>query len=324
MHGVVLGKFLPPHQGHLYLVEFAQCFADEVTVVVGSLPAEPIPGELRYQWMKQLFPQLHVVHLTDENPQYPHEHPDFWQIWRASLERVVAKPVDAVFASESYGAPLAAALSATFIPTNALRDTLPVSGTAIRQDPLAHWSYLPLQVKRYFQKRIVIFGPESSGKTTLAGDLARHFQGMVVAEYARTWLAGREDQFTLQDMEMIARGQRASELSLSSLGSPYLFCDTDALTTALWSRQLFDRVPDSVNALAEDNDSHFTLLLQPDLPWEEDPLRFTPHSRQEFFDECRRALEVRGRPYAVITGTGAARLDRAVQAVEALSFALPT
>lgn len=320
MHGVVLGKFLPPHQGHLYLVEFARSFAEEVTVVVGSLPSEPIPGELRYQWMKELFPQLRVVHLTDENPQYPHEHPDFWQIWKESLERIVAKPVDAVFASESYGAPLAEALGARFIPTNALRETVPVSGTAIRQDPPAHWNHLPLPVRRYFQRRIVIFGPESSGKTTLAGQLALHFQGLVVAEYARTWLAGREGGFTLDDMEVIARGQCASELALSRLGSPYLFCDTDSLTTALWCRQLFDQVPESVSALTENDRSHLTLLLQPDLPWQEDPLRFTPHTREQFYQDCLQALERRNRPYTVISGHGHARLQQAVEAVQALSW----
>ena len=80
-HGMVLGKFMPPHRGHIYLCEFARSWSDTLTIVVGSLPDEPIAGALRFEWMRELFPSCRVVHLTDSNPQYPHDHPDFWAIW---------------------------------------------------------------------------------------------------------------------------------------------------------------------------------------------------------------------------------------------------
>lgn len=104
--GLVLGKFMPPHLGHVYLVDFARAYASDITVVVGTLAREPIPGALRFEWMRELAPSANVVHLTDENPQEPHEHPRFWDIWRESLLRVAPKP-DYVFASEMYGARLA-------------------------------------------------------------------------------------------------------------------------------------------------------------------------------------------------------------------------
>src|SRR5687768_9683832 len=77
--GMLLGKFMPPHLGHVYLCEFARSYVRDLTIIVGTLPSEPIPGELRYAWMKELFPDVRVVHLAEELPQYPHEHPDFWQ-----------------------------------------------------------------------------------------------------------------------------------------------------------------------------------------------------------------------------------------------------
>ena len=89
---------MPPHLGHLYLVDFARRYCEDLTVVVGSLAREPIAGELRVAWMRELFPQVRVVHLTDENPQLPHEHPDFWAIWKASLERIVARARGFVYA----------------------------------------------------------------------------------------------------------------------------------------------------------------------------------------------------------------------------------
>src|SRR5687768_3004351 len=87
--GMLLGKFLPPHDGHVYLIEFARNYVAQLTVVVCSLQREPIAGALRYQWVRELFPDVNVVHLTDEIPQKPSEHPDFWQIWRDALMRVL-------------------------------------------------------------------------------------------------------------------------------------------------------------------------------------------------------------------------------------------
>src|SRR3954464_12879435 len=108
--GMLLGKFMPPHLGHVYLVEFAQRFVDHLTVVVCSLPSEPIPGSLRFAWMRELFPAANVVHLTDDLPQEPCQHPDFWQLWHDSLLRVVPGRPDFVFASEDYGWKLAEVL----------------------------------------------------------------------------------------------------------------------------------------------------------------------------------------------------------------------
>ena len=84
--GLVLGKFLPPHAGHVYLIETARRQCDDLSIVVGTLAREPIAGALRALWMRALFPDLRVLHLTDDNPQEPSEHPRFWEIWREGGE----------------------------------------------------------------------------------------------------------------------------------------------------------------------------------------------------------------------------------------------
>ncbi|HEY4720238.1 MAG TPA: adenylyltransferase/cytidyltransferase family protein, partial [Anaerolineae bacterium] len=76
--GFLLGKFLPVHRGHMYIIEYGRSRVDHLTVLVCSLERDPIPGELRYGWVKQLFPDANVQHCDDEIPSYPHEHPDFW------------------------------------------------------------------------------------------------------------------------------------------------------------------------------------------------------------------------------------------------------
>jgi hypothetical protein len=89
--------------------------------------------------MCEAFPGVDLVHHTDELPQAPEEHPQFWGIWRASIRRHVPGRIDYVFASEDYGERLAAELDARFVPVDRERRNVPVSGRAIRQDPMAHW-----------------------------------------------------------------------------------------------------------------------------------------------------------------------------------------
>lgn len=313
---MVLGKFMPPHLGHLYLVEFARRYAEELTVVVGSLAGEPIAGDLRVAWMRELFPQLRVVHLTDENPQLPHEHPDFWEIWKRSLERIVAQPIDLVFAGEDYGARLAQVLGAQFVPVNGMRSLVPVSGTQIRENPAAHWSYLPPPVRAHFVRRVSVFGPESTGKSTLAARLAEHFQTLWVPEFARGWLEARGGQVTPEDLPVISRAQRASEEALARQCGPLLFTDTDPSATPLWSEELFGFtypvLEESVCPYA------LTLLCAPDVPWVEDPVRYRPEGGQLFWERCRRRLESEGRRVVQLSGSWEERWAKAVSAVNSL------
>lgn len=313
MHGLVLGKFMPPHNGHLYLVDFARHYAEELTLVVGSLQAEPIPGELRFAWMRELFPQVEVVHLTDENPQHPSQHPDFWKIWRNSLTRVVPRKIDLVFASEDYGGPLAEVLGARFIPLS--RKLLTVSGTAIRSDPLAHWAYLPPPVRAYYARRISIFGPESTGKSTLAEKLARHFQTIWVPEFARDWLERKQGEVSREDMPIIARGQRASEEALARQANRLLFCDTDPSATQLWSQELFGDCP--AELLAQVGSYHLTLLCAPDVPWVDDVVRYRPDGGQPFWQKCYDLLAREGRQVMHLHGDWEQRWQQALTALRA-------
>ena len=315
--GMVLGKFMPPHAGHVALCEFAQSSCDELAIVVGSLAREPIPGALRFAWMKELFPRAHVVHLTDENPQYPHEHPRFWEIWEASLRRVLPWPLDVVFAAEDYGGPLAKVLGASFVPLD--RNTgIPISGTAIREDPLAHWEHIPPCVRPYFTKRISIFGPESTGKTTLAQKLAERFATVVVPEYARTHLERtKPERVTADDIDAIVRGQIASERALERSANRILFSDTDVLATVLWSETLVGSCPDWIRQAARERTYDLTLLCDADVPWEADPVRYLPNEGRAFFTRCEAILKGHGRAFTVVRGSWDERLAIAIAAVQA-------
>jgi len=268
--------------------------------------------------MKEMFPAQDVVHVSERLPQEPAEHPDFWPIWRAVCKRACAEPIDVVFASEDYGWKLAQVLDARYVPVDHAREQVPISGKRLRESPLAHWDYLAEPARPYFVRRVCLFGPESTGKSTLAAALAHHYDTVYVAEYARGLLDFKGGRCDPEDIPLIARGQIAGEEALARQAQRLLFCDTDPLTTVIWSEWLFGECPKWIREEAAARRYHLTLLLDIDVPWVDDSQRFLKDRRGEFIDRCRNALETHGRPYVTIRGDWEARFSGASEAVDRL------
>jgi HTH-type transcriptional regulator, transcriptional repressor of NAD biosynthesis genes len=316
---MILGKFLPPHLGHQFLVDFGRHYVSELLVLVCTLAREPIDGRLRFQWMREMFAahaNVRLVHVTDDLPQEPAEHPQFWEIWR-DLVRAHQPRTDFVFASEAYGFKLAEALGARFIPVDPARQIVRVSGSSIRAAPLANYQFLPPPVRPHFVRRICLFGPESTGKSVLAARLAAHFRTAYVAEHARPLLDHRNGAVEEADIPFIARGQVAAEEAMARQANRLLFCDTDPLLTTVWSDVLYGRCGDDVARLAAARTYDLYLLLDVDCEWVDDGQRFLSYRREEFFDRCRATLERLGRPYVAIGGANwDERFDHAVAAID--------
>jgi NadR type nicotinamide-nucleotide adenylyltransferase len=317
-HGFILGKFMPPHRGHKFLIDFGQHYADELTVLVCSHDKEPIPGHLRYRWMQKEFPHATVLHLNKDLPQEPSEHLDFWNIWRREISDIVNKPIDYVFASEQYGGRLAQELNATFIPVDYTRAQVAVSGSSIRDNPHKYWDYILPAARSHFVKRVCIYGPESTGKTTLAKQLADHYKTTAALEYARLFLDHKNGVCDYSDIPLITAGQAAAEEALVKQANKVFFTDTDALTTTIWSDVLFGAVPQNVKELAAERSYDLYLLLDIDVPWVDDKQRTLPHRRKEFFERCKHELEIRNRPYVIISGNWNERFQKAVNTVDQL------
>jgi HTH-type transcriptional repressor of NAD biosynthesis genes len=318
LRGMILGKFLPPHRGHVHLVDFARHYCDQLVVVVEKVPGECVPSTLRVQWMRALFPDCQILHLTDENPQDPAEHPAFWDIWRESLLRCLPWPPDVVLASEAYGSRLATELGARFVPVDPERVSISVSGSDIRRDPMRYFDHLPDVVRPYFVKRVRILGPESSGKSTLARALARRFHTVHVPEYAEKLIRLQEGHFGEADLPAFVRGQRADEQALARAANRVLICDTDALTTLVWSRLLYDRVDPMIKAAASIASYHLTLVCMPDIPYTPDVHRVDPETRHDFLDLLLEELRVRDVEPVLLSGDFETRERTAAEAIEAL------
>jgi NadR type nicotinamide-nucleotide adenylyltransferase len=165
-------------------------------------------------------------------------------------------------------------------------------------------------------KRIVITGPESTGKSWLAKQLALKFHTHFVPEYAREYLLEHGLEYNEDDVEAIAKGQLEREDKLATKTDLILFCDTGLLVPKIWSEVVFETCPRWIDDQFHKHNYDLYLLCYPDIPWEYDPMRENPENRKEIFVLYETALKKAGYPYHIVTGLGADRLENALTFVK--------
>ena len=317
-HGLVLGKFLPYHAGHAHLIRTARSQVDALTVLVCSTAREPIPGATRFAWVTESHPDCRVVHVAEEVPQTPDEHPEFWPIW-TDLVRRHAGNVDVVFTSEDYGDELARRLGARHVCVDRARNAYPVSGSNIREDPLRYWNYIPPVVRPSYVHRVAILGAESTGKTTLAQQLAEAFGTAWVPEYGRAYCEGRDAlELTSDDLDAIGRGQILAEEAAARSANRVLICDTDVRTTATWSDIIIGTRSAWLSRAAAADDYSHALLLDADVPWVNDGMRVLRDERARHTDLLERELNATHQSFTRIQGPFEQRFPQAATVVESV------
>ncbi|MFB8212725.1 AAA family ATPase [Streptomyces sp. NPDC056010] len=339
-HGLVLGKFYPPHAGHHHLVRTAAARCDRLTVLVCAASVESVPLADRVDWMRQAHPDVTVVGAVDDTRMDLHD-PAIWDAHMAVFTAAVPERVDAVFTSESYGDELARRFGAESVCVDPDRTAYPVSGTAVRADPAGCWGFLEAPVRAALARRVVVLGAESTGTTTLARALAAHYRQRggiwahtgYVAEYGREfserklaelrerWPRAQWEDVTLatHDFPHIAEVQNAREEEAARTGSPVLFCDTDSFATTVWHERYVGGRNPLVERVADRARHHLWLLTDHEgVAFEDDGLRDGEELRPWMTDRFRAELTRTGRTFIEVTGSREARLARAVEAVDAL------
>jgi nicotinamide riboside kinase len=169
--------------------------------------------------------------------------------------------------------------------------------------------------------RIAVVGPESCGKSTLAQKLAHHFGGRYVPEMARAYFEKHPHiNYSIEDVIAIAQLQQEVEDSMA-IDSEIVVCDTSALVSRIWAEVRFGYCPDQISALDSQSNYSFTLLCSPDLPWEADPLRESPHNRDKLFEIYAHYLHSKKQAHAIIAGVGAGRFENALLALRCQGIA---
>lgn len=352
-HGLVIGKFYPPHAGHQYLIDTAAQWSVQVTVVVMAADVESIPLEQRVTWLRTIYRKathVSIVGVIDNDSIDLHSD----EIWRRHVDHmrrgVVAadrlrgalpRPVDAVFTSENYGEELARRFAAAAVCVDPARQLYPVSGTAVRSNPAAHWQLLSPAVRQTLCQRIVIVGAESTGKTTLALELTAALRSRGghwsatgwVAEYGREYtinkLAVEQARARLHDaspptmeslrwetseFEHIASVQQQHEDLAAAQAGPVVICDTDAFATEIWHERYLRHRTGALQLLAAQVPPRLGYLLTEwhDVPFEQDGIRDGEHLREWMHQAFIERLQAAAAPYRIVSGSPQERIAQAI------------
>ena len=166
--------------------------------------------------------------------------------------------------------------------------------------------------------RVVLTGSESTGKTTLAAALARHYHAELVPEFVRGFAERKGAPIDFQDHGPIARGQMALEDEHLARATRLLVQDTDLLSTVVYCRHYFGHCPAWIEAAAAERRPHLYLLCEIDLPWVPDGVRDRGDRREEMQSLFAAAVRASGAPFVEIRGSEAQRLHRAREAIDAI------
>jgi HTH-type transcriptional repressor of NAD biosynthesis genes len=169
--------------------------------------------------------------------------------------------------------------------------------------------------------KVVLFGPESTGKTTLSRHLARYYNTVWTPEFARAYLQKKwnNERKTCEkkDLIPIAIGQMKMENKLAKKADKLLICDTDLLETKVYSEEFYGGfVDEKLEKAASENQYDLYLLTYVDTPWEKDDLRDRPEQRLEMFNAFENALKKHKKNYIILKGDKDTRLKNATEAID--------
>ncbi|WP_114748026.1 AAA family ATPase [Pleomorphovibrio marinus] len=165
---------------------------------------------------------------------------------------------------------------------------------------------------------ISIIGPESTGKSTLAKDLAQHYGEPWVPEYAREYIDKLDRPYNYDDLSQIAKGQLLLQEKLAKKSKNLLFWDTDLQVIKVWSLHKYNKLHPWIEEKCQTQLPHFYILTNIDLPWEPDPQREHPDPKMRlfFFNRYLQIIQESKVPYTIARGNRKQRLEVCLQAIE--------
>jgi NadR type nicotinamide-nucleotide adenylyltransferase len=337
-HGLLIGKFYPPHLGHAAAIGRASTECDRVSVLVMASAAESIPLADRVAWLRDEHDEVRVLGIRCDAPldaRDPHVWTAQVAVMQAALRSDSETAVDAVYCGDDYGEELARRFDAKLVLL--ARDDR--SATRIRADLAGHWRDLTPAVRAALTTRVVVVGAESTGTTTVSRELVQYYRRrggnwaatQWVPEYGREyteikWTAEAADRpldelrWNAADFDAVAREQTRQEQAAARIGSPLLVCDTDAFATAVWERRyLGDAARTGQPWTQVPRRDVYLLTTHEGVPWSDDGLRegdleIRAAMTQWFVD----ALTSAGHSWVLLTGTLDERMRLAIRTVDQL------
>ncbi len=318
--GLVIGKFLPLHKGHLALIEFALQHCEQLTVLACYSDQEIIPGETRLEWLNESFAtnkrisNIGFPYKEHELPNTSVSSKETALLWARAISTKIAS-IDVVFSSEPYGDYLAGYFNCKHLLFDQERKIFPVAASQIMNDPFLYWDFLADASKPFFVKKIAIVGTESTGKTTIAEKLAKFFNAGFLHETARE-IVEETEACTFEDLGAIAKLQAETILQRLKTANKFLFVDTELNITKSYSSFLFQKeliVEDWIEAA---NKFDLYLYLEKDCPFVQDGTRLNETERNKLDNSHRKQFAKTGIHVISINGNWEERLNSSVDIIK--------
>ncbi len=327
--GLFGGSMDPLHLGHLRAILYAASQCERLCVVLSySRARDSVPMEIRYRWLHNLTKHLdNIVIFPQEDRARTKEEflrEGGWERTRDEIVRFLSKAPDAVFCGSDYrGSGIYESLYPRAEINYLDRAVTDISSSQIRSAPLRYWDLLPAEVRQHYVKTVLLVGGESTGKSTLARNLALYYNTVCVEEAGRRICeeAGGEDYMQAEDLQKCLLYQKTAVWEAKREANRVLFVDTDALTTAFYIRFLLKdgdgrrRTEALADAVAGTNAFDLVLFLEPTVEFVQDGTRNERIAAER--DACSEQLhalfERAGIRTVRVSGDYAERLSAAVK-----------
>lgn len=307
--GVIAGTFMPPHVGHRYLHDFAAGFGGHPLVVLFTADDDPIAPELRLDWLGALFPGAEIVQVHTEQAVEGEAR-------AAAARDALAGKCDTLFGSDEDDLVLATELGLRFVTVDTERLTVPVSASAIREDAIGHWEFLPDCVRPHYVKRICVLGPPGSGKSSLVEQLAVHYDTVGAWDYRDTFTRQLGRKPGTDDLVMLATAQNAAEDAMARQANRVLFCDSSSIAGVMETRLALTNVSDDLAAITFQREYELILLMDVDGDWAMGTGQQPTDRAKRKFERYRQFLIESERRYLRLDGDYDTRFRIACDAVD--------
>lgn len=305
--GLTLGKFAPFHKGHQLMIETAIQEMDEVIVLIYDDPIINISLAIRAGWIREIYPKIIVL----EGKKAPNDTGYTPEIMKIQEDYVLGvlegKKISHFYSSEPYGKHMSLALNAIDRQVDLSRKKIPISATKIRENTFRNKQFIHPVVYKDLITKVVLLGAPSTGKSTLAEKLATHFNTQWMPEYGREYWGKHQvnNRLTLEDLKVIAETHIQKEDTFVLNSNQYLFSDTNAITTYLFSLDYHGKALHKLKSLAKIAETRYDVILvcDTDIPYEDTWDRSGDVKRKEFQQSIIDDLKSRNLNYHILQGS---------------------
>lgn len=325
------GTFNPLHLGHVNNIIEASCICETLYLILfHSTKANEIDHKERFMWLKELtkdMPNIFVYEIEDDNESKAKYD---WKKGRDDVLNIIKDPIDIVFCGSDYKG---TNRFESLYPESEVyyfdRKIVNISSTKIRNNPYKYWKFIPDVVRHYYNKKVMVVGTESCGKSTLVRNLAKVYNTTYVEEVGRTICeeAGGIDNMQPKHYEEIVYRHKNLEIEKLKIANRVLFIDTDALITEYYYRLQFENTPiynekftDVTSAIANLNQYNLWLFLEPDVKWVQDGTRTygSDEVRIANNNRLKKQLKAMNIKYKVISGSYIERYQKSKKLIDRL------